>query len=272
MEWDYRNRKTYFTGILMQEYDTGSGKLIGPILKIFKGTELDRTEAPHIYKRNGWYYLVCAEGGTGFVHAVTIARSRSLKGSYEVHPENPILTGLSSRKDLESIMAFNPEAPGSWQAPEGFYQRPQKAGQPSMCELEDDEWVLVHLSARPLPGTVACPLGRETSIQRLLWGNDDWPRVVDREGRPSRLAPPSVTFRSIRDREPELKVSGSQSRYGLYASRTKGKWPEMPHVMRLAPAGWKAERLKASESIQSWYEESAVSDQESRSTWQKPVS
>jgi hypothetical protein len=61
---------------------------------------------------------------------------------------------------------------------------------------------------------------------------------------------------------------GSQyiRRYGLYASRTKGKWPEMPHVVRLAPAGWKAKRPQASESIQSCYEEAAVSDQESRST------
>jgi len=61
---------------------------------------------------------------------------------------------------------------------------------------------------------------------------------------------------------------GSQyiRRYGLYAARTKGKWPEMPHVMRLAPTGWKAECLQASESIQSCYDEAAVSDQESRCT------
>ena len=66
---------------------------------------------------------------------------------------------------------------------------------------------------------------------------------------------------------------GSQyvRRYGLYASRTKGKWPDMPHVMRLAPAGWKAERLKASESVESYYEESTVSDQESRSTWARLI-
>jgi len=55
-------------------------------------------------------------------------------------------------------------------------------------------------------------------------------------------------------------------RYGLYASRSKGKWPDMPHVMRLAPAGWKAEGLKASESIQSSYEKAAVPDQESSRT------
>ncbi len=66
---------------------------------------------------------------------------------------------------------------------------------------------------------------------------------------------------------------GSQyiRRYGLYASRTKGKWPDMPHVMRLAPAGWKSERLQASDPVQSYYEESAVSDQESRSTWARLI-
>ena len=68
---------------------------------------------------------------------------------------------------------------------------------------------------------------------------------------------------------------GSQyiRRYGLYASRTKGKWPDMPHVVRLVPAGWKAERLQASESIQPWVEESAdsVSDKESRSTWARLI-
>jgi len=64
---------------------------------------------------------------------------------------------------------------------------------------------------------------------------------------------------------------GSQyiRRYGLYASRTKGKWLDMPHVMRLAPAGWKAERLKASE--EPYYEESSVSDQESGSTWARLI-
>jgi hypothetical protein len=70
-----------------------------------------------------------------------------------------------------------------------------------------------------------------------------------------------------------IPTRGSQyvRRYGLYASRTKGKWPDMPHVKRLAPAGWKAERLKASESVESYYEESTVSDQESCSTWARLI-
>ncbi len=45
----------------------------------------------------------------------------------------------------------------------------------------------------------------------------------------------------------------------------------MPHVMRLAPAGWKTERLQASDPVQPYYEESTVSEQESRSTWAKLI-
>ena len=62
-------------------------------------------------------------------------------------------------------------------------------------------------------------------------------------------------------------------RYGLYASRTKGKWPDMPHIVRLAPTGWKIEHLPTSESPQPYVEESAysVSDKEGRSTWAKLI-
>jgi len=62
-------------------------------------------------------------------------------------------------------------------------------------------------------------------------------------------------------------------RYGLYSSRTKGKWPDMPHVMRLAPAGWKAEHLQVSQALQPYRAEEAhsVSDREGRSTWAKPT-
>jgi hypothetical protein len=66
---------------------------------------------------------------------------------------------------------------------------------------------------------------------------------------------------------------GSQyiRRYGLYASRTKKKWSDMPHVMRLAPAGWKAECLKASDPVQLYYEKSGVHDQESSRTWARLI-
>ena len=58
----------------------------GPISLIFQGTPLGLTEGPHLYKRGGYYYLLTAEGGTGWGHAVTMARSRELTGPYELHP------------------------------------------------------------------------------------------------------------------------------------------------------------------------------------------
>jgi xylan 1,4-beta-xylosidase len=66
--------------------------LMGERKVIFEGTPLGLTEAPHLYKRDGWYYLLTAEGGTGWNHAVTMARSRDIAGPYELHPDTYILS------------------------------------------------------------------------------------------------------------------------------------------------------------------------------------
>ncbi|OTE88603.1 glycoside hydrolase 43 family protein, partial [Escherichia coli] len=102
-------------------------KLIGPSKIIFKGTNRKLTEAPHLYKINGYYYLLTAEGGTKYEHAATIARSKKIEGPYEIHPENPLITSWSS-----------PELPL------------QKAGHGSFVQTHTDEWYFVHLTARPL--------------------------------------------------------------------------------------------------------------------------
>ncbi len=74
MLWDHRPGHNRFAGIVAQEFSPKDRKLIGERVNIFKGTALGLTEGPHIYKRNGTYYLLTAEGGTGFGHAVTFAR------------------------------------------------------------------------------------------------------------------------------------------------------------------------------------------------------
>ncbi len=83
------------------------------------------------------------------------------------------------------------------------------------------------------------------------------------------------TMRFISELTQHIPPKGSQyiRRYGLYASRTKGKWPDKPHVVRLAPEGWKKEHLQAPEPVQPYPEGSAdsVSDKESRSTWAKLI-
>ncbi|NUK30248.1 glycoside hydrolase family 43 protein [Parageobacillus sp. VR-IP] len=162
MYWDHRVGNHSFYGIVLQEYSVEQQKLIGKPEIIFKGTDLKITEGPHLYKINGYYYLLTAEGGTRYNHAATIARSKSLRGPYEVHPENPLIT--------------------SWPYPRNPLQ---KAGHASIVHTHTDEWFLVHLTGRPLPQEDQpllehrgyCPLGRETAIQRLEWKNG-WPYVV----------------------------------------------------------------------------------------------
>jgi len=63
--WDHRPGNNRFAGIVAQEYSPSERKLIGDRVNIFKGTSLGLTEAPHLYKRGGFYYLLTAEGGTG---------------------------------------------------------------------------------------------------------------------------------------------------------------------------------------------------------------
>src|ERR1039457_2541956 len=88
MLWDHRPGKNHFAGIVLQEYSVKERKLIGERQMIFKGTPLGLTEGPHLYKRNGWYYLLTAEGGTGWGHAVTLARSRKITGPYDRSEEH----------------------------------------------------------------------------------------------------------------------------------------------------------------------------------------
>ena len=68
-------------------------ELCGPTTRIYRGgTDRGCLEAPHLYRRNGYYYLMAAEGGTGYGHGVTLARSRDIAGPYQPGPVNPFLT------------------------------------------------------------------------------------------------------------------------------------------------------------------------------------
>lgn len=166
MLWDHRPGRNRFAGIVMQEYCPNTRTLIGERQLIFKGTALGLTEAPHLYKRDGWYYLLTAEGGTGWNHAVTMARSRNIAGPYELHPDTCI---LSSRT--------RPDAPL------------QRAGHADLVETADGDTYAVYLCGRPLPNRGRCVLGRETAIQRMVWGDDGWLRTVDGQGLPSLTTP-----------------------------------------------------------------------------------
>jgi xylan 1,4-beta-xylosidase len=145
-----------FDGIVIQEYSVAGQKLVGESRKIFAGSHLGTTEGPHLQKKDGFYYLIVAEGGTGWDHAVTVARSRSIFGPYEISPQHPLLTS-SGRPDLAL----------------------QKAGHGSLARTPHGKWFLAHLCARPISGTNRCTLGRETALQAIDWPDGDWPRLAN---------------------------------------------------------------------------------------------
>jgi xylan 1,4-beta-xylosidase len=150
MLWDYRPGNNRFAGIVAQEYSPKDKKLIGERANIFAGTSLGLTEAPHLYKRDGFYYLLTAEGGTAWNHAVTMARSRNLLGSYELHPDTYILSARN-----------RPDAPL------------QRAGHADLVETQGGDTYMVYLCGRPLKNRGRCTLGRETAIQKMQW-RDGW--------------------------------------------------------------------------------------------------
>ena len=110
-------------------------------------------EAPHIYKKNGYYYLMLAEGGTEYGHMETMQRSKNIYGPYEACPHNPIL----SHRD----------APGPIQA----------TGHADIVEDQNGNWWLVCLAIRPIGDTHLHHLGRESFLSPLVWDEDGWPHV-----------------------------------------------------------------------------------------------
>jgi len=166
MLWDYRPGNNRFAGIVLQEYSAKERKLVGHRKLIFEGTALGFTEAPHLYKRNGWYYLLTAEGGTFWGHAVTMARSRKIDGPYELHPDKQILSARH-RPDLEL----------------------QRAGHADLIETQHGETYMVYLCGRPLRNRGRCTLGRETAIQKMVWSEDGWLRTLDGSGLPTVKTP-----------------------------------------------------------------------------------
>jgi xylan 1,4-beta-xylosidase len=150
MVWDHRKQNERFAGILLQEFCPKTCTLFGPVRQIFKGSERSLVEGPHLYKRDGYYYLLTAEGGTQYEHAATLARSRNIEGPYELHPNTHLLSTYGHPQE-----------------------QLQKAGHGSLVETQHGEWFLAHLCGRPIDGT-HCTLGRETGIQKCVWKDDGW--------------------------------------------------------------------------------------------------
>jgi xylan 1,4-beta-xylosidase len=160
-----------FDGIFLRQYDAEEQCFVGMPVKIWDGRPIGITEGPHILKKDGWHYLITAEGGTSMRHAISVCRSRDLRGPYELHPQNPVLT--SFRKDHLALTS---------------------AGQGCFVGTPTSEWFTVHLCHRPLqrPARLvlnreenkSAQLGRETCIQKLAWDGDGWPSLAHSDTSP----------------------------------------------------------------------------------------
>jgi len=162
MLWDHCPGQNRFAGIVIQEFSVAEQRLAGQRRVIFSGTPLGLTEGPHLYKRGGYYHLITAEGGTSWGHAVTMARAREMEGPYELHPDVHV---LSARHRPDSPL--------------------QRAGHADLVDTPDGGTYMVYLCGRPLPNRGRCTLGRETAIQKMVWGEDGWLRTVSGDALPS---------------------------------------------------------------------------------------
>ncbi|TCD14851.1 glycoside hydrolase family 43 protein [Oricola cellulosilytica] len=238
MQWNHRGPGTggnpehaSFDGILLQQWNEIEG-LSGPAINIYPGTARGLTEAPHIFKRNGWYYLTTAEGGTGYRHAVTMARSRSITGPYEDHPQKHLISSAAA-----------PRHPI------------QRAGHGQYVETPDGETYHTFLMGRPISGPGKsgrfCPLGRETGIERCVWHDDDW-LYLEQGGLLPRVEVPSPT-----DVEPDSPRSVRRTFDGD-ALPPEFQWLRTPEKDRIFRLGDGSLTLIGRESIGSWFEQALV--------------
>lgn len=177
MVTDHRVPKKYVGRLVLQEYDPVQKKMTGPVKDIYRADKIF-LEGPHIFKRNGWYYLFSADTGTGELHGQTIQRSRNIWGPYEMYQadfmertaENEAYSILTSRHHEDILL--------------------QKSGHCDLVETPEGEWYAVHLCGRAsdrrnpadaprFSGARRYMLGRETAIQKMKWTEDDWLVMAD---------------------------------------------------------------------------------------------
>lgn len=170
---DWERREGYYKpgAICLAEYSPREKKLLDYPCRIwYGGTKRGWVEGPHLYRRGEYYYIVCAEGGTGYHHCAAVGRSKSIWGPYESDPQNPVLTSSPWEEVPDEL---EPDKLRKFYNPAVTLQ---KAGHMSVVDCPNGETFAVHLCARPLLPELRCTLGRETAIQKMTWTPDGWLR------------------------------------------------------------------------------------------------
>jgi len=175
--------------IWMQEFDWATKKLIGPRRVIVNGgTDIRKhpiwIEGPHLFRAHGWYFLICAQGGTADQHSEVVFRSRKVWGPYVSYKHNPILT----QRDLNPARPFPVTSTGHAQ----FVTTPK------------GQWWSVFLGTRPYEDD-SYNTGRETFLLPVHWKHG-WPVIL-----PKGKAVPYVVKRPDLPFDPAPLDSGNLS-------------------------------------------------------------
>ncbi|WP_407082124.1 glycoside hydrolase family 43 protein [Sphingomonas hengshuiensis] len=147
--------------IWIQEFDLKTLKSFGPrTLLVNGGVDISKKpvwiEGPHIFKKDGWYYLSCAEGGTAEGHSQVLLRSRSVTGPFVPNPANPVLTQRGLPADRADPIT--------------------SAGHAQLVETQKGDWWATFLAVRPYAGDFYT-IGRETFLLPVTW-KDGWPQIT----------------------------------------------------------------------------------------------
>ncbi len=233
LRWNHRGRGTggnpkhaSFDGILLQEWSPDQG-LFGPVRDIYHGTDRGLTEGPHLFRRDGYYYLTVAEGGTGYDHAVTMARSRDIWGPYETHPDKHLITTADA-----------PDHPI------------QRTGHGQYVEGHDGRHWHTFLMGRPLQTAKGrfCPMGRETGIEEVVW-RDGWLYLAAGGQVPRLEVPVAATLADAPKTEHTFAPGPLPPEF---------QWLRTPHPDRIFRLGDRGLTLTGSESLGSWFEQALV--------------
>ena len=251
--------KVYYTrhgggehgGVYQAQIDLQAGKLLEQPRLIWSGTGGVWPEGPHLYKQDGWYYLMISEGGTSYNHSLTMARSATPFGPFTANPANPILTHRG-----------HPDLPL------------QATGHGDLVQTPDGKWWMTLLGIRPQ--SQRHHLGRETLLTPVAWNDQGWLTVnngkplaveMSTEGLPPAAPWPAEPLRDDFD-APNLGLQWSQLRGpgdGLWSLgerpgflRLKGSSVTMNDIAQPAFIGRRQEHMRMRAVTQVEFEPAAA--------------
>ncbi|KAI1438468.1 glycoside hydrolase family 43 protein [Xylaria sp. CBS 124048] len=157
--WDDDGKAYVATmSVVLQEINLETGELSQPPVSLWNGTGGVWPEGPHMYKKDGYYYLMIAEGGTSTNHSITIARSQNLLGPYEGYENNPILTNRGTDEYFQTV------------------------GHGDLFQDPKGNWWGLCLSTRSGPEYLNYPMGREAVMFAVTWDKGEWPVLQPVQG------------------------------------------------------------------------------------------